>query len=86
MEGPHTCVSRLGDDLTEELCEVGQVISQERGLHHKSLSRVVCPQLTSQKLGLPRDPQSGSFIGVLRPGNKLAHRPPSSPGGTAQCT
>lgn len=60
-----TSILGLGYNFPKELGEVWQILSEELGLEDQGLSRVVCDQLTPQKLGFSCNSQCRSFFGVL---------------------
>jgi hypothetical protein len=55
----------LANDLSEQLGEVRQVITQETGFDDEDFSRVVSFQLATEKLGLSCNAQRGTFVRVL---------------------
>lgn len=67
-----TGVAGLGDDLGEKLGEVGNVLAEEVRLEDESLAGVVRVQLTTEELGLSRDPQGRSLVRVLSVSIKIS--------------
>lgn len=55
----------LGNNLGQELGEVGQVLAEEVGLEDNSLTGMVGGQLAAEELGLAGDTEGGALRGVL---------------------
>lgn len=71
----HTGVLGLRDNLSQQLGEVRQVLTQEAGLQHKSLTGVVGLQLTAQQLGFAGNAQGRSLGGALQWGRqRIGHQ------------
>jgi len=55
----------LREDLSKELGEVGEILSEEAGLENESLSGVVGVQLAAEEFGFSCDPESRALGSVL---------------------
>ncbi len=71
---PRTGILGLGDNLGQQLGEVGEVLAEEAGLQDESLAGVVRGQLASEELRLSCDSEGGSFCGVLGPRVEISSR------------
>ena len=54
-----------GDDLGQQLGEVGQVVTEEAGLDDEGFAGVRGGQLSAQQFGFTGDAQSRATVGVL---------------------
>jgi hypothetical protein len=61
-----TGIFGLGNDFGEQFSEVGQVFPQEFSFEDEGLAGVICEQLTSKKLRLPYNSQTGASLGILK--------------------
>jgi len=63
------------DDLSEQLSEVRQILTEEVSLDNNGLPGVGRSQLTTKKLRLASDAKGGSSLSVLHRAGKLAQVP-----------
>ena len=61
----HTLVLGGAGHLAEQLDEVGQVVTEELGLEHQVLARVVGVEACSEQLGFAHNAQRRPSLGAL---------------------